>query len=111
VAVVLQRQIAQRLPSVSGVLSSPVSKAGHALSATVTHPLSQAFGASFWVVLAVNAFGLVASLFLPKGRPAPVPVSTDASTTPTSTQPAGSAEDELAYESASAEVPSAVSQR
>jgi EmrB/QacA subfamily drug resistance transporter len=68
VAVVLQRQIASRLPGMSNVLSSP-SSPGHRLPDSVAHSLSAAFGASFWAVLAVNAVGLGACFLLPKRRP------------------------------------------
>ena len=68
VAVVLQRQIAHRLPGSSGVLSSGAS-AGTRLPAPVASRLADSFAYSFWVVVAVTAVGLVGSLLLPKGTP------------------------------------------
>jgi EmrB/QacA subfamily drug resistance transporter len=71
VAVVLQRQVDARLPGSPGVLSS-VAPASTPLPAAVARQISDAFGYTFWVVVAVTAVGLVATLLLPKGRPRPL---------------------------------------
>jgi len=70
VAVVLQRQIATRLPRFSDILGSAPSSAAVKLPEPVAAKLADAFGYSFWVVIGVTAVGLVASLLLPKHRPA-----------------------------------------
>jgi EmrB/QacA subfamily drug resistance transporter len=73
VAVVLQRQVDARLPRSSGILSSTSSAASStSLPASAAHQLSDAFGYTFWVVVAITAVGLVATLALPKGRPEPL---------------------------------------
>jgi EmrB/QacA subfamily drug resistance transporter len=73
VAVVLQRQIAGRLPHLSGILgSAPTSSSAAKLTAPMARQLADSFGYSFWVVLAMTVFGVAATLVLPKGRPAPL---------------------------------------
>jgi EmrB/QacA subfamily drug resistance transporter len=69
VAVVLQRQIAGRLPRLSGILTSVPAKGALRLSEGVATKLSDSFAYSFWVVTGVTMIGLVATLFLPRGRP------------------------------------------
>ena len=68
VAVVLQRQIADRLPLSPDILSSGISGNGR-LPAPAASRLADAFAYSFWVVVAVTAVGLVGSLLLPKRTP------------------------------------------
>ncbi|HUZ10928.1 MAG TPA: DHA2 family efflux MFS transporter permease subunit [Acidimicrobiales bacterium] len=68
VAIVLQRQIADRLPRSPAILSSGASVGGQ-LPAPIASRLADSFAYSFWVVVAVTAVGLVGSLLLPKGTP------------------------------------------
>jgi len=72
VAVVLQRQISDRLPHLSGILSSVPSSATAKLPEPVASKLADSFGYSFWVVIAITVVGLLAALALPKRRTAPV---------------------------------------
>jgi EmrB/QacA subfamily drug resistance transporter len=78
VAVVLQRQISNRLPRVANALTQ-----GHTAPASAVEPhsptaahisqaLAASFASTFWAVLIVTLAGLVASFFLPKGPAVPV---------------------------------------
>ncbi len=71
VAVVLQRQIAGRLPSLAGILTAAPTSATTKLPEVVAAKMSDAFSYTFWVVMIVTAVGLLASLALPKRRPVP----------------------------------------
>ena len=66
VAVVLQRQVTERLPRLSGILSSGPPAGARAIPGQVARSLAGAFGYTFWVVAAVTAVGLGASLLLPR---------------------------------------------
>jgi EmrB/QacA subfamily drug resistance transporter len=68
VAVVLQRQVTARLPSLSGILSSAPPAGARAVPLGIARPLSAAFGYSFWVVVAVTAVGFFGSLAIPRLR-------------------------------------------
>ena len=70
VAVVLQRQVSQRLPHLSGILSSVSTSAAVRMPEAVARQLSDSFGYTFWVVVVMTAVGLGSALLLPKGRPA-----------------------------------------
>jgi EmrB/QacA subfamily drug resistance transporter len=69
VAVVLQRQIANRLPHLSGILSQGLPAGIKSLPHGVATKLSDSFGYSFWVVVVVTAVGLGGSLLLPRHSP------------------------------------------
>ena len=69
VAVVLQRQIAHRLPKLSGILTTGLPAGDKTLPAGVATKLSDSFGYAFWVVVIVTAVGLVGSLLLPRHAP------------------------------------------
>ncbi|ETA01526.1 hypothetical protein CcI6DRAFT_03001 [Frankia sp. CcI6] len=68
VAVELQHAIASRLPGVGGE-GALAESAGVKLPGPVADKVAEAFGVTFWWVVALTAVGFVASLFLP-GRPA-----------------------------------------
>jgi EmrB/QacA subfamily drug resistance transporter len=72
VAVVLQRQIAGRLPQLGGILTGAPTAVTSRLPLPVATKLADSFGYSFWVVLLVSVVGLVAALILPKSRPDPL---------------------------------------
>jgi EmrB/QacA subfamily drug resistance transporter len=73
VAVVLQRQVTSRLPHLPSILGSVPSSITVKPPPAVAQQISDSFGYTFWVVVAMTAVGLVATLLLPKGRPgAPV---------------------------------------
>ncbi|CAO5161385.1 MFS transporter, DHA2 family, multidrug resistance protein [Frankia sp. AiPs1] len=69
VAVELQHAIAHRLPGVTGG-SALAESAGVKLPGPIADKVGEAFGSTFWWIVALTAVGFVASLFLP-GRPAP----------------------------------------
>jgi EmrB/QacA subfamily drug resistance transporter len=78
-AVVLQRQISNRLPRFASALTqgnappASISRAHSATAAHISQALAASFAYTFRVVLVVSLVGLVASLFLPKGPAVPVP--------------------------------------
>jgi hypothetical protein len=68
VAVVLQRQISDRLPrSGSGLLQGRSLPASGAGGGHVSEALASSFAHTFSVLLAITCIGLTAALFLPKG--------------------------------------------
>lgn len=69
VAVILQRQVSGRLPRLPSILGSVPTSATAKLPLPVARQLAESFGYTFWVVAAMTAVGVVASLLLPKGRP------------------------------------------
>ncbi|WP_374216128.1 DHA2 family efflux MFS transporter permease subunit [Frankia sp. R82] len=68
VAVELQHAITHRLPGVTGG-SALAESAGVKLPGPIADQVGEAFGVTFWWIVALTAVGFVASLFLP-GRPA-----------------------------------------
>jgi len=71
VAVVLQRQVSSRLPHIPSILGSVPTSVTVKPPPVVAHQLAASFGYTFWVVVVMTAVGFVATLLLPKGRPAP----------------------------------------
>ncbi|KJE21143.1 drug resistance transporter, EmrB/QacA subfamily [Frankia torreyi] len=69
VAVELQHAIASRLPGVGGGEGALAESAGVQLPGSVADKVAEAFGTTYWWIIALTAVGFVASLFLP-GRPA-----------------------------------------
>jgi EmrB/QacA subfamily drug resistance transporter len=78
VAVVLQRQISERLPhGAASVLQgntpqSPALRTSTAASRHISEALAASFGYTFWVLLAITFVGLAGSLFLPRGPAIPI---------------------------------------
>ncbi|WP_101833135.1 DHA2 family efflux MFS transporter permease subunit [Frankia canadensis] len=88
VAVELQHAVAHRVGGGSGA-GALAESAGAKLSGPIADKVGEAFGVTFWWVVALTAVGLVASVFLPgRSRPASAAGSDTPATTPADVQAA-----------------------
>lgn len=69
VAVVLQREVADRIHSHGNLFASAPSAGGGGLPHPIATTVTQAFDATFVVVIVIIVMGLVTSFFFPKHRP------------------------------------------